>query len=205
MVLVIYCFDYDVTFSIMVNLEDAANHRHKKKLEMCFKKEAKTSNTHPYTKWVIFRNAIFAYFQIPCFHPKTWSILLAVWRLHETGFQVCVTWTLKNSEAPTINNDGIYICSVAMSISWEWCKFSFIFAVFTYLYFFPFNKPFKLSTNASVPFCSIILIRISLQHWSTSSDLVLKSDTTEKLGHSKKVSGAKNESRRGSFVPWFII
>ena len=31
MVIVLYCFDYDVTFTSMVNLEDAASHRHKQK------------------------------------------------------------------------------------------------------------------------------------------------------------------------------
>ena len=147
---------------------------------------------------------IFAYFQIPCFHPKTWPILQAVWRLHELGSKSVSLGRFKILR-PLLSITMEFILAVLLCQSACNCANFHSFLLYLPSIFFPFNKPFKLPTNASVPFCSIIFISISLQYWSTSSDLVLKSHTTEKLGHSKKVSGAKNESRQGSFVPWFII
>ena len=107
MVYVFYCFDYDVTFSSIVNLEDDANDRHKKKREMCLKKVANTSNTYPYTKRVIFRNVIFCIFTNSMFSPQNLANALNCLASARTVFQVCVTLALKNSEAPTINYDGI--------------------------------------------------------------------------------------------------
>ena len=104
---------------------------------------------------------------------------------HSSLVKLCVVWlNVKTYQTDcTVNNinfrvDCIQFCCIYLSI------------------FFPFNKPFTLPIHSSVLFCYMILISISLQHWSTSSCLVFKSDTVEKVGHSKKVSGAKNESSR---------
>ena len=141
-----------------------------------------------------------ANFQIQCFHPKTWSMLSTVWRLHKLGFKAVSLERFKILRPlASITLDFILQCRYVNRL-----EIVQIFIHFCCIYlsiFSLFNKSFTLPIHSSVPFCYIILISISLQHWSTSSDLVFKSDMTEKLGHSKKVSGAKNESSRLSYVP----
>ena len=85
MLLAFHCFDYDVTFLSMVNLEDTASDRHKKKREMCLKKVANTSNTYPYTKWVIFRNAIFL-------HNSKFHVFTQKLGQCSQLFGVCTNW-----------------------------------------------------------------------------------------------------------------
>ena len=94
MVLAFHCFDYDVTFLSTVNLEDTASDTHKTKRERCLKKVAKTSNTYPYTKWVIFRNAIFCIIPNSMFSPKNLANAPSCLASAQTGFHICVTWAL---------------------------------------------------------------------------------------------------------------